>query len=190
MKTRCPACGAVASLDALINHDAARDVVRQVFALSDPLGKALIAYLGLFRPAERELTFGRVAVLLGEILPDISRGRVTRGGREWPAPRSAWVAAIEVVTTAPALKRPLKSHGYLYEVIAGAANGAEARAEAEAEQKRAYAYGREATTAGPAPIVNVLERPARAPKANRTPMPAVVGEQLAALGLKKKPAGD
>lgn len=187
MKTRCPACGAVASLDVLIEHDAARDAVRQAFALSDPLGKALVRYLGLFRPPARELTFTRVAGLLSELLPDIDRGRITRSGREWPAPRAAWIGAIEVVVAAPNLKRPLKSHGYLYEVIAGQANGAEAKAEAEAEQKRAYAFGTERQTGPAQALGTVLERAAAPAKVERTPMPEAVGERLAALGLRKRP---
>lgn len=120
MKTRCPACGATVSLDALMSHEAAREALTLVFALSGPLGAAVTRYLGLFRPASRELSMDRVAKLLREIVPDIQRGEIERGGVTCPAPIDAWVWAIAQALEARdtgRLKLPLTGHGWLYEVI-------------------------------------------------------------------------
>jgi hypothetical protein len=120
MKTRCPNCGAVMSLDALMTHDAAREALALVFALSGPLGSAVTRYIGLFRPAQRELSLDRVAKLLREIVPDMQAQRIERGGQVYPAPPEAWVWAIGQALEARdtgRLKLPLTGHGWLYEVI-------------------------------------------------------------------------
>lgn len=120
MRTRCPACGATLSLDALIAHDGARDALVAAFKLSGQLGSAVVHYLALFRPAARELTMDRVAKLLGEILPDIQAQRISRDGQVFEAPLEAWVWGIEqsiAAREAGRLKTPLKTHGWLYEVI-------------------------------------------------------------------------
>lgn len=120
MRTRCPSCGATLSLDALVAHDGAREALAAVFKLSGPLGAAVVRYLALFRPETRELTMDRVGRLLGEILPDIQAQRISRDGQVFDAPADAWVWAIEqslAARDAGRLKTPLKSHGWLYEVI-------------------------------------------------------------------------
>ena len=120
MRTRCPSCGATLSLDALIAHDAAREALAAAFKLSGQLGSALVRYLALFRPESRELTMDRVARLVGELLPDLQAQRISRNGQVCDAPLEAWVWAIEqalAARDAGRLTLPLKSHGWLYEVI-------------------------------------------------------------------------
>lgn len=143
MLIRCPACGAEASLDALLGageeREAASAALARAFALSGDLGRSLVRYLALFRPDRRELGMKRVAALLGEILPAIEAGRIERAGRQWAAPQAAWIAAIEQMWGGRAkLRLPLKGHGYLYEILAGAANRGEAQAEAKVEETRRY----------------------------------------------------
>ncbi|MFT3759017.1 hypothetical protein [Thauera sp.] len=121
MKTRCPNCGAVMSLDVLMAHDDAREALTLVFKLSGALGAAVTRYIGLFRPARCELSMNRVAKLLREIVPDIQRGEIERNGAMHPAPPEAWIAAIAQALVAREhgrLKLPLTGHGWLYEVIA------------------------------------------------------------------------
>lgn len=120
MRTRCPCCGAALALDALVAHEAARDALRQAFALDAVLGAALVRYLALHRPRERDLSMPRVASLLQELLPMVQAQRITRAGREYPAPREAWVWAIQQACAARdegRLVTPLKGHGYLLEVL-------------------------------------------------------------------------
>lgn len=120
MRTRCPSCGATLSLDALIAHDGAREALTAAFTLSGALGSALVRYLALFRPESRELTMGRVARLVGDLLPDLQAQQISRNGQVHDAPLEAWVWAIEqalAARDAGRLTLPLKSHGWLYEVI-------------------------------------------------------------------------
>lgn len=122
MKTRCPCCGAENSLDALIAHEGARQAVWAVAQVGGEVGKLAVQYIALFRPAKTALTFERMAKLLGELLPDMERGAISRNSLEYPAPPEAWIYGFRELLArrnVGSLKLPLKSHGYLYEVISG-----------------------------------------------------------------------
>ena len=122
MKTRCPCCGAENSLDALIAHEGARQAMWAVAQMGGEVGKLAVQYIALFRPAKTALTFERMAKLLGELLPDMERGAISRNSLEYPAPPEAWIYGFRELLArrnVGSLKLPLKSHGYLYEVISG-----------------------------------------------------------------------
>ena len=120
MKTRCPCCGASASLEVLITHDEARSLMVALAGISDELAKAALRYLGLFRPGERDLSWARAAKLLGELVPLIQAGEITRKRQSYPAPREAWIWAFNRVIEARdsgKLTPPLTSHGFLLESL-------------------------------------------------------------------------
>lgn len=120
MNCRCPNCGAVYSLDALLANDDAREALRAISELGGDFAKLVVRYCGLFRPAQSQLTFARLAKLINELLPAIKAQRIERGGRVYDAPPAAWAWAITQmldIRDANKLETPLKSHGYLYEVI-------------------------------------------------------------------------
>lgn len=120
MKTRCPACGATNSLDALIAHDDAREALKRLVQLGGETAALTMRYLGLFRPAKTELTFRRVSSLLDELLPAMQAQRIERNGQIYEAPLAAWHYAMQQAVSARdsgTLKTPLKSHGWLFEVI-------------------------------------------------------------------------
>ena len=138
MKLVCPACGSVNSLDSLIGHDGARAALAELAALSGPLAGAVLRYLALFRPEKRQLSLDRVASLLAELNPMILEAVIRRNGRLYAAPREVWVAAIDaILTSRDRLTLPLKSHGYLLEVIVGQVHKAEQAAESKREAGRA-----------------------------------------------------
>ncbi|STZ77509.1 Uncharacterised protein [Bergeriella denitrificans] len=120
MKLRCPACGAAMSLEVLIAHDDAREALIALTGISDELTRAMLKYLTLFRPSEKDLSFARVAKLLGELLPMIRAGEISRGRKAYPAPREAWIWAAGRCLEARdkgRLTPPLSSHGFLLENI-------------------------------------------------------------------------
>ncbi len=120
MKTRCPACGATCSLDALLGHGDASQAFVASLNLTGELAKPLVKYLALFRSESRDLTFERTAKLLSEISPDILAKQIKRGHHLYPAPIGAWVWAINTIIERRdqgKLQLPFKNHGYLYEVI-------------------------------------------------------------------------
>jgi hypothetical protein len=140
VKLACPSCGAEMSLDVLLSHDGAREAVLTALQLPAPLGKLLIQYLAMFRPGRRQLSWERVSTVLAELREPIAAAQIERHGRTWPAPLEYWKAALEqmvLLRDQAKLKLPLKSHGYLLEVIAGLSDKAEGRAEKAQEDRRA-----------------------------------------------------
>jgi hypothetical protein len=177
VKLTCPACGAAISLDAVIGHEGARNAVMIALQLPAPVGKLLVQYVAMFRPASRNLSMDRLASLLGELLPMIDSARIERGGRQYLATQDYWVMGLTDVINrrGSGLTLPLKSHGYLLEVIAGYSVKAEAQAEAQREAKKG----------GQTPV-GYVERatPAvRAPPPVQKPIPA---EAVAAFNKFKR----
>jgi hypothetical protein len=139
MKLTCPNCHETLSLAALIEHDAAREAIRLALEFPAPLGKQLMQYVSLFKPQQRALSMDRFASILTELMPMIQAAQIERNGRIWPAPQSYWSQAFDAVWLSKGkLTLPLKSHGYLLEILVGFANKAEARAEAKHEQGRKF----------------------------------------------------
>ena len=84
------------------------------------MGKAAIRYVGLFRPAKSQLSWSRTAKLLNELLPMIKAQEAVRDGVSSPAPAEAWLHGFNETVNARdqgRLKLPLKSHGYLLEIV-------------------------------------------------------------------------
>lgn len=120
MNVKCPNCGAVHSLDTLINDAEASAVLKAVLEMDAELGKAAIRYIGLFRPAKSQLSWSRTAKLLNELLPMIKAQEAARDGVCFPAPTEAWIHGFNETINARdqgRLKLPLKSHGYLLEIV-------------------------------------------------------------------------
>lgn len=161
-------------LDVLLAHEDSRHAMARLAVLSLPLGKLVLQYLRLFKPATRQMSHTRVVALVEELLPDLQRGAITRNGREWAAPLDTWRAAIDkMLDTRDKLTLPLKSHGYLYEIILGLADKQEAATERDTEaQRRNKAQGGSAVqpvqvmaaqvTTGPAPVPAYYAQPSRA----------------------------
>jgi len=121
MKTRCPACNATSSLDAIIGHDQDAQALIAFGKLHPDLAEPMIRYLAMFRSSNRDLSFARVAKLLEPLQQDIERRSIRRNGADCPAPVEAWLYAIDQAIKqrdAEVLKLPLSSHGWLYAVIA------------------------------------------------------------------------
>ena len=147
MRLSCPACGAEMTLDVLLAHDDARRAIVAAMEISAPLAKRLVAYLGLFRPAQRQLTMDRVAGLLDELLPMLRAQKVKRGQQEYSTVLDTWKQALDTVLAhrdAGTLKLPLKSHGYLLAIVAAMCERFEAGEEERREAAR-RAAGRDLT---------------------------------------------
>lgn len=120
MKCKCPSCHATGSLEMFISHSEASQAFLAVLNLTGELAKPLVKYLGLFRSENRDLSFERTAKLINELAPDIVAGQIQRNRHTYPAPKRAWVWAINIMLERREmgkLQLPLKNHGYLYEVI-------------------------------------------------------------------------
>lgn len=196
----CPACGAELDMAVLFAHQADHQALARLIAVSVPLGARVMQYIGLHTPAKQRLTAAKKIKLLMQLLPDLERQAITRAGREWAAPLALWAQAIDGMLSsreAGRLDLPLKGHGYLYAVLQGLADKAEAAQERQVEaDKRTGANTPTVTVRGQAmPMGQAIAQvfggrdPALAALDERdrsaAPMPADVREKLAALRRAK-----
>ena len=83
MNLTCPSCGADMDLDVLLAHEDSRRALAQLVTISMPLGRRVLQYLRLFKPATRAMSHGRTVKLIEQLLPDVQRGAITHKGRDW-----------------------------------------------------------------------------------------------------------
>lgn len=103
---RCPACHAHLALDAVAADDAARELLGLLAPLPGDLGRALVLYLALFRPARQDLRWERALRLARDVLA-------------LEADANRLCAALEVTVEAIRAKGgalPLRNHAYLQRV--------------------------------------------------------------------------
>ncbi|MEQ9865038.1 hypothetical protein [Pectobacterium aroidearum] len=107
--SRCPICHSDLHLDAILEDDAARELLAVLTKLPGGAGKAMVAYIGLFRPEKSNLSNSRAVKLVNEVLEQHQPGRVLTH------------ALSETVERIRAKrnngdKKPLSNHSYLREV--------------------------------------------------------------------------
>ena len=184
MKLVCPHCQSQFTLEAAMNDVAARQAVAKAFELTE-VGSLLIGYVQLFKPAKQAISMVRLAKLLDEMVGMIKQGQITRNGNAYAAPQAYWQQAIEhMLQNRANLSLPLKSHGYLLEIIASYSTKAAAQAEAKAEQHKQQnsRYGAIKTAADHIGDANkMIEKPA---KKQKSVAPINLGETLKNLNRK------
>lgn len=139
MQLKCPSCSATFSLDAALSVDAARAALMTALHMPAPLAALLAQYLAMFRSGQRALAFDRVERLLSELLPLLTSETVMRAGLTRPAPIALWQQGLERMVelrNTHKLQLPLKSHGYLLEIVAALAESQGAAAERQTEAQR------------------------------------------------------
>ncbi|WP_422099124.1 hypothetical protein [Variovorax sp.] len=139
----CVSCGAEVSLDVVLARVLedleTRGLVEDVLAEGVPVGAQLARYVRLHKPLKQQLTIARVRKILAELVPDIRRATVERGGRMVVATPAHWQGAFEAVFTAVergSLALPLTSNAYLYSVVMRQAEATAAAAERQREEDR------------------------------------------------------
>lgn len=120
MRLTCPCCGASYTIEVLLADKSARAAVASAFTLPASLGDRVLRYIGLFRPGSRALSWDRAERLIAELADMISAAQITRNGQIYPAPVDAWKAAFDaMLDSRDRLQLPLKTHGYLLEILVG-----------------------------------------------------------------------
>lgn len=136
MKLVCPHCQCTYDLAAAMELQGARGALVSALSLSGDLGRLMAQYIGMFKPAKRALSMERAERLLAEIAPQIEGQIVLRRGAELPAPRDIWVTALRTMVEqrdSGKLELPLKTHGYLLEIVAAHAQRGAAKQEVAVE---------------------------------------------------------
>jgi hypothetical protein len=138
MQVKCPACNAGFSLEAALAVDAGRSALLAALKLP-ALGGLLASYLGLFRAKGRALAFARVENLLAELKPMLDQEIVVRNGLTRRCSHALWQQGLERMIEqrdTGKLQLPLKTHGYLLEIVFALAEQAGAQAERATEDAR------------------------------------------------------
>lgn len=165
----CPNCRAVMSMDILFAEDAPREALNAIVA-AHPAGDSfilpLLRYVGLFAPAKSQMSHARVATLVNELAPMIRTAQFERNGRAWVCPIEYWRQGFEhmlALRDQQRLNLPLKSHGYLLEVLVGLIDKVEARVETHTERQRQghSGLGTPEARASPAPAPAIVPPTAR-----------------------------
>lgn len=139
MRVTCPSCCATFSLDVALQMDASRAALMRALQMPAPLAALWAQYLGMFRSANRALAHDRAERLMAELLPMLDAGEVVRNGNRRQAPIEIWRTALEQMVelrNADKLQLPLKTHGYLLEIVFAAAERGAAKAERQVEETR------------------------------------------------------
>jgi len=110
--TRCPVCHSRISLDQLTQDEAGRELLGLLSQLDTLAGNALVMYLGLFRPATRDLSNDRALRLAREV-EAMGKGSVTL---ELSTAMSETVESMRLKQTEGQFK-PLSNHNYLKRVL-------------------------------------------------------------------------
>lgn len=139
MRITCPSCCAGFSLDVALQMDASRSALMRALQMPAPLAGLWAQYLGMFRSKSRALAHDRADKLMAELVPMLDAGLVERNGNQRQAPVDLWRDALQQMVelrNADKLQLPLKSHGYLLEIVYAAADRGAAQAERQVEETR------------------------------------------------------
>ncbi|MEP7041874.1 MAG: hypothetical protein ABI843_02360 [Dokdonella sp.] len=137
MRVTCPNCCETYPIDAGFADDDGKRLAA-LFAEFEPvLGRAVISYLRLFKPAKSSLRTQRAIRVVQDLLDLVRIGTVCRDERgclRRPAPSTVWASGIEQMLAAPGkLTLPLQNHHYLRSVVFGLADQVDAAAERSRE---------------------------------------------------------
>ncbi|PVX80028.1 hypothetical protein [Paraburkholderia unamae] len=174
----CPNCRASMSLDVVLADDAPRDALAaiiEVHPAGDSFVKPMLRYVGLFAPPKSQMSHSRMATLIRELAPLIRAAQFERNGRTWVCPIEYWRQGFEhmiVMRDDGRLNLPLKSHGYLFEVLAGLIDRVESRAESLTERQRQGHAGLGTPLARITPAQEIVPPPPRSEE-ERTVTPTV-----------------
>lgn len=139
MRATCPDCGTQGHVASFFAEDDGKRLAAVMAGFPPDLGRATIAYLGLFKPVKTALRMARAVKLATELEALATTGSVCRDERNGvrrPCTPATWAAGIEQMLGQRAtLSLPLDSHNYLRAVVFGLADKADAAAERQAEEQ-------------------------------------------------------
>lgn len=137
MLATCPHCAFQGEVEVFFADAEGKRLAAVMAELPSEVGRAVLAYLRLFKPAKTALRTARAVKLAREVAELIRAGTVCkdeRGGVRRPASPAMWAAGIEqMLAQRDRLSLPLETHGYLRAVVFGLADQVDAQAERQRE---------------------------------------------------------
>lgn len=159
MKTICPACGAVASLESLLTDADARGFVDLFSKVPQGFQAVAIRYLALFRPKGRALQWRKASRLIESLLAEVEKGHIQTGSSPArPAPVGIWTSAVQRIIDTPPASLPLQNHNYLKKIVWDIADVADRdREKHQIALERTHAYTTHRPDALPSKPLSVEE---------------------------------
>ncbi len=157
IKGICPNCGYQLDVVAAMDDVDGRRLMALMAELPQSVARLLYPYLNLFSPKKTSLRYARMVKLVQELAPMIKAAQVTRNGTTYAVPLPLWADTLEHLATRPkTLTLPLKSHGYLLEILAGKAEKVAGKKEAQQIEQQRH-RSRSSNQTGPVSITNSPE---------------------------------
>jgi len=135
----CPECGTHINLLHAMEDADGRRFIGLLSEVQPVVVRPLVRYLTLFKPVKQGMRWSRMYSLANELLPMIKAAEIERNGTHYVVPPDRWASTMLALVEEPpkTLKLPLKSHGYLFTILAGEAESEEAKKEQKhIEQQR------------------------------------------------------
>lgn len=138
MHLTCPSCHERFPIAAGFIDDDGKRLAALLADMEPVLGRAVIAYLRLFKPAKQGLRTARAVKIVRDLLDLVHLGTVCRderGGVRRPASPAMWADGIEqMLAESGGLSLPLSNHRYLRAVVFGLADKVDADRERQREK--------------------------------------------------------
>lgn len=135
MNITCPNCALTFPVLAGMNDADARRFAALMGDLPPTVARPLIEYLQLFKPDKSGLKWSKMLKLTQDIAPEIIAGEVRRNGRTLNATAEQWAEGMGQLTgRRDKLTLPMKSNGYLRDIVFGLADRTAAQVEREHEE--------------------------------------------------------
>lgn len=136
MNITCPNCALTFPIIAGANDADARKLAAVMGELPPIVSRPLLDYLQLFKPAKGGLRWARALAITQDLAPEIIAHQVKRDGRTLTATAELWAESLrQMADKRDKLTLPLKSNGYLREIVFGLADKAAAEAERSHEEQ-------------------------------------------------------
>lgn len=137
MHLTCPSCHDRFPIAAGFLDDDGKRLAALLADMEPVLGRAVIGYLRLFKPARQGLRIARAVKLVRDLNELVRVGSVCRderGGVRRPATPAMWAEGIEqMLAESAGLTLPLTNHRYLRAIVYGLADKADADRERQRE---------------------------------------------------------
>lgn len=124
VRVTCPACGCRGDVEAFMSDEDGKRLAAQFAEMEPALGRAVVRYLRMFKPAATELRLARAVTIVADLVALIQAGSVCKDERtnqRRAASPAVWAEAIEQLLSAPPSDLPLRNHHYLRAIAYGVA---------------------------------------------------------------------
>lgn len=138
MQVTCPCCNTEFPIEAGFSEADGKRLAAVLAEFEPAVGRSMISYLRLFKPAKTALRMSRAAKIAREVADLVSAGDVCRderGGVRRPTTPSMWSQGMEqMASQRDRLSLPIDGHGYLRAIVFSIADSVDAAAERDREK--------------------------------------------------------